>query len=155
MIMEKESLIENNNYRQGELGQIAERAIQDKNIDEKHWRKIFLTHLFVNRMLRNKIDKEMQKFSIVEQAFLEIKTATVLQLSYRASVMRRAWSTSTSTRRPSTGTTSARSPTTKRPSTTSKLRLRSSSRSQSSWRWREKCYSQSKSSPRTCTVTVT
>ena len=55
--MEKEGLIENNNARQGELGIIAERAIQDKNIDEKHWRKILLTHLFVNRMLRDKIDK--------------------------------------------------------------------------------------------------
>ena len=57
MIMEKEGLIENNNSRQGELGIIAERAIQDKNIDEKHWRKILLTHLFVNRQLRDKIDK--------------------------------------------------------------------------------------------------
>ena len=91
MIEEKEDLIMNNTMRQGELGQIAERAIQDKNIDEKHWRKIFLTHLFVNRMLRNKIDKEMQKFSVVEQAFLEIKTATVSFVTFRGSMMHRLW----------------------------------------------------------------
>jgi len=46
-------------------------------MNEKHWRKIFLTHIFVNKILRNKIDKEMDKFKVVEFAFKEIKTATV------------------------------------------------------------------------------
>lgn len=35
-----------------------------------------MTHLFVNKMLRDKIDKEMEKFKTVEFAFKEIKTAT-------------------------------------------------------------------------------
>jgi hypothetical protein len=40
-----------------ELVEIAERAIQDKDHSEKQWRKIFLTHTFVNKMLRDKIEK--------------------------------------------------------------------------------------------------
>lgn len=50
--------------------------MQDKNQDEKQWRKIYLTHSFVGKMLRNKIDKEMDKFKVVEIAFKQIKTAT-------------------------------------------------------------------------------
>ena len=56
--------------------EIAERAMQDKNEDEKQWWKIYLTHSFVSKMLRNKIDKEMEKFKVVEIAFKQIKTAT-------------------------------------------------------------------------------
>lgn len=78
MIEEKLQLLNANQAREIDLYEIAERAIQDKDISEKNWRKIFLTHVFVNKMLRNKIEKEMEKFKIVEFAFKEIKTATVL-----------------------------------------------------------------------------
>lgn len=54
-----------NEQREGELNEIAQRAIQDKDGNEKNWRKIFLTHIFVNKMLRNKIEKQMQKFKVV------------------------------------------------------------------------------------------
>ena len=65
-----------NMEREADLVEIAERAIQDKDQNEKQWRKIFLTHIFVNKMLRNKIEKEMEKFRTVQFAFKEIKTAT-------------------------------------------------------------------------------
>lgn len=39
--------------------------MQDKDHSEKQWRKIFLTHSLVNKVLRNKIDKEMEKFKVV------------------------------------------------------------------------------------------
>ena len=102
MIEEKLQLLQANQSREADLYEIAERAIQDKDLNEKNWRKIFLTHVFVNRMLRNKIDKEMDKFHIVEFAFKEIKTSTVPLPPLRASTMPRHSSTSTSTRRPST-----------------------------------------------------
>ena len=73
-----------NQAREADLYEIAERAIQDKDLNEKNWRKIFLTHVFVNRMLRNKIEKEMDKFRVVEFAFKEIKTSTVLPSPLRA-----------------------------------------------------------------------
>lgn len=77
MIEEKLALINANQQREAELGEIASRAIQDKGNDEKHWRMVHLTHIFVSRMLRHKIEVEMEKFKTVEQAFKTIKTATV------------------------------------------------------------------------------
>jgi hypothetical protein len=76
MIEEKMQLQNANSEREADLMEIAERAVQDKDISEKQWRQIFLTHIFVNKMLRNKIEKEMEKFRTVEFAFKEIKTAT-------------------------------------------------------------------------------
>lgn len=77
MIEEKEMLSANNRLREQEIFDIAERAMQDKNENEKQWRKIYLTNLFVSNMLRNKIEHEMEKFRVVEMAFKQIKTATV------------------------------------------------------------------------------
>ncbi len=65
MIEEKMQLQNANMEREADLVEIAERAIQDKDQNEKQWRKIFLTHIFVNKMLRNKIEKEMEKFRTV------------------------------------------------------------------------------------------
>ena len=87
MIEEKLRLQNLNSGREMELVEIAERAIQDKDHSEKQWRKIFLTHTFVNKMLRNKIEKEMEKFRTVEFAFKEIKTATVPLHLFRESMM--------------------------------------------------------------------
>ena len=55
--------------------------MQDKDPNEKEWYNIYMTHLFVSKMLRDKIDREMIKFSTVELAFKTIKTATVFFFS--------------------------------------------------------------------------
>lgn len=55
---------------------IAERAMQDKDDNEKNWEKLYLTNKFLSRMLRDKMDKEMSKFFVVESAFKSIKIAT-------------------------------------------------------------------------------
>lgn len=99
MIDEKIQLLSVNQAREMDLYEIAERAIQDKDLNEKNWRKIFLTHIFVNKMLRNKIEKEMEKFRTVEFAFKEIKTATVHSMLSRESMMQRIWCKNISTRR--------------------------------------------------------
>jgi hypothetical protein len=105
MIEEKLSLINANSTREAELAEIASRAIQDKMQTEKHWRMVYLTHVFVNRLLRDKIDAEMNKFKTVEFAFKTIKTATVAQDLFRVFRMPTSWSASTSTKRSSTGST--------------------------------------------------
>ena len=69
---------QHNIERELELTEIAERAMQDKDPNEKEWYNIYMTHLFVSKMLRDKIDREMMKFSTVEMAFKTIKTATVI-----------------------------------------------------------------------------
>lgn len=51
--------------------------MQDKDPNEKQWYNIYMNHLFVSKILRDKIDREMMKFSTVELAFKTIKTATV------------------------------------------------------------------------------
>lgn len=108
MIEEKLMLINVNSAREGELAEIASRAIQDKMQTEKHWRMVYLTHSFVNKTLRNKIESEMNKFKIVEQAFKTIKTATVPILSCRASPTPKPSFRSTSTRKSSTASTWAK-----------------------------------------------
>lgn len=50
--------------------------MQDKDQTQKNWQKLYLTNKFVDRMLRNKMDKQMSKFFIVESAFKTIKIAT-------------------------------------------------------------------------------
>ncbi|CAD8062860.1 unnamed protein product [Paramecium sonneborni] len=59
--------------------QIAEDASNDKDVNEKKWRKLLLAHKVVHSILKNKMQKEMKKFEIVEEAFQEIKTATGIQ----------------------------------------------------------------------------
>ncbi|CAD8128258.1 unnamed protein product [Paramecium sonneborni] len=56
--------------------EIAEHASNDKDASEKKWRKLLLVHKVVHSLLKNKMEKEMDKFRIVETAFQEIKTAT-------------------------------------------------------------------------------
>lgn len=65
MIDEKHFNNQHNIERELELTEIAERAMQDKNPNEKEWYNIYMTHLFVSKMLRDKIDREMMKFSTV------------------------------------------------------------------------------------------
>lgn len=55
---------------------IAERAMQDKDDNEKNWEKLYLTNKLLSKLLRDKMDREMQKFFVVESAFKIIKIAT-------------------------------------------------------------------------------
>lgn len=50
--------------------------MQDKDGNEKKWEKLYLTNKLVTKMLKDKMDKEMSKFSVVENAFKTIKIAT-------------------------------------------------------------------------------
>ncbi|CAK75637.1 unnamed protein product (macronuclear) [Paramecium tetraurelia] len=70
---------EKRNERMMKQKEIAEHASNDKGANEKKWRKLLLTHKVVHSLLKNKMEKEMKKFLIVEGAFQEIKTATGIQ----------------------------------------------------------------------------
>lgn len=65
MIEEKRKVNEINEYREKQIMEIAERAMQDKDEGEKKWEKLYLTNKFLARMLRDKMDKEMNKFFVV------------------------------------------------------------------------------------------
>ncbi|KAL4510478.1 hypothetical protein ABPG72_004632 [Tetrahymena utriculariae] len=56
--------------------EIAEHAIYDKDAQEKKLRALLLVHKFVSGMLKDKMEREMQKFQVVEESFQKIKTAT-------------------------------------------------------------------------------
>ena len=56
--------------------EIAEHALYDKDANEKKWRKLLLVHKLLHSLLKNKMEKEMKKFHVVEKAFQKIKTAT-------------------------------------------------------------------------------
>jgi hypothetical protein len=76
MINEKQTVVENGEIRQSEMKEIAESTLQDKDAKEKNWYKVYLCHRFVERLLRDKMTREMMKFNTVEVAFKNIKTAT-------------------------------------------------------------------------------
>lgn len=154
MIDEKIQLLSANQTREMDLYEIAERAIQDKDLNEKNWRKIFLTHIFVNKMLRNKIEKEMEKFRTVEFAFKEIKTATVLNTLFRESMMQRIWCKNISTRKQFMVNFWARLQTTRRLLSTWRIKLKTWYKSQRTWRWIGKFCNLLKSSHRTCMVSI-
>lgn len=113
MIQANANIQQFNQEREREIQEIAERAMQDKDPNEKEWYNIFITHQFVNKMLRDKIDREMMKFSTVEFAFKTIKTATVATFLLRESVTRRPWSSNISTKRQCMGICSGGSQPTK------------------------------------------
>jgi hypothetical protein len=138
--------------REVELAEIASRAIQDKMQTEKHWRMVYLTHVFVNKMLRDKIDAEMEKFWVVEQAFKTIKTATVRIRLARACRMPRPSSASTSARSRSMANCWGRSQTMRGSSLTSRQREISSPMRPRPLRQKRKCSSPPKSRSKICTV---
>lgn len=57
MISDRDHHQQFNVERGEEIYEIAERAMQDKDPKEKEWNKIYLTQQFVNKMLRDKIDR--------------------------------------------------------------------------------------------------
>lgn len=58
------------------MKEIAENALQDKDLKEKNWHKVYLCSRFVEKLLRDKMNREMIKFNTVETAFKNIKTST-------------------------------------------------------------------------------
>ena len=55
---------------------IAERALQDKDETQLRWEKLYMTNKLVAKLLRDKMDREMSKFFVVESAFKNIKIST-------------------------------------------------------------------------------
>ena len=76
MIEEKNSLLDYTTMRSVEMKEIAESALQDKDGKEKNWYKVYLCHKFVEKFLKDKMQREMIKFGTVETAFKNIKTET-------------------------------------------------------------------------------
>lgn len=76
MLSEKQKIVEGAEVREKETELIAEEALQEKSPSEKNWLRIFFCHKVVERLLRDKMAREMSKFSLVESAFKDIKTAT-------------------------------------------------------------------------------
>lgn len=58
------------------INEIAETAMQEKDNSEKNWKKLLAVHKFVKVMLREKMERELKKFEVVEQAYQSIKTKT-------------------------------------------------------------------------------
>lgn len=57
MIEEKVMVNESTEMRQTEMKEIAENALQDKDGKEKNWRKVYLCHRFVEKLLRDKMNR--------------------------------------------------------------------------------------------------
>lgn len=76
MIEEKTRVNHLNLIRSQEMTEIAERAMQDKDENQVKWEKLYMTNKLVAKLLRDKMDKEMSKFFIVESAFKTIKIST-------------------------------------------------------------------------------
>ncbi|MBS1889815.1 MAG: hypothetical protein JST59_00850 [Actinobacteria bacterium] len=58
------------------INEIAETAMQEKDNSEKNWKKLLSVHKFVKVMLRQKMERELKKFQVVETAYQSIKTKT-------------------------------------------------------------------------------
>jgi len=50
--------------------------MQEKDNSEKNWKKLLSVHKFVKVMLREKMERELRKFEVVERAYQSIKTRT-------------------------------------------------------------------------------
>lgn len=57
--------------------EVAENAItQNKDLNEQKWRRLLLVHKFLGFFLRKKMDRELKRFSTVEDAYRRIKAST-------------------------------------------------------------------------------
>jgi len=65
MLNEKEDMVVNEDVRNEEMKEIALVTLQDKDIAEKNWYKCYLCTRFVERLLRDKMHREMVKFNTV------------------------------------------------------------------------------------------
>ena len=57
MIEERQRVNQRNEFRNREIVEIAERAMQDKDDSEKSWEKLYLTNRMVSKLLRDKMDR--------------------------------------------------------------------------------------------------
>lgn len=76
MIDSKVQAFEGTVLKKSEMKEIAEITLSEKDSREKNWYKVYLCNRFVEKMLRDKMSREMNKFGTVEQAYKNIKTAT-------------------------------------------------------------------------------
>ena len=57
--------------------EVAENAVtQNKDLNEQKWRRLLLVHKFLAFFLKKKMDRELRRFSTVEDAYKRIKTST-------------------------------------------------------------------------------
>lgn len=57
--------------------EVAENAVtQNKDLNEQKWRRLLLVHKFLAFFLKKKMDRELKRFSTVEEAYKRIKTST-------------------------------------------------------------------------------
>ena len=57
--------------------EVAENAVtQNKDLNEQKWRRLLLVHKFLAFFLKKKMDRELSRFSTVEEAYKRIKSST-------------------------------------------------------------------------------
>ena len=57
MIITKLDAIQGNREKKEEMREIAEVTLSEKDPKEKNWYKVFLCHKFMERMMRDKMDR--------------------------------------------------------------------------------------------------
>lgn len=65
-----------NEDRAAHLDEVAERVMHEKDLTERQIQKLKLTHRFLEEMMRVKMEREMHRFKLIEEAFKSIKLAT-------------------------------------------------------------------------------
>lgn len=60
--------------RQKEVAENA--ATESKDLNEKKWRRLLMVHKFLAFFLKRKMDRELKRFEVVEDAFKQIKSNT-------------------------------------------------------------------------------
>lgn len=61
--------------RQKEVAENA--ATESKDLNEKKWRRLLMVHKFLAFFLKRKMERELYRFAVVEDAFKQIKSNTV------------------------------------------------------------------------------
>lgn len=62
--------------RAAELEELADRVMLEKDGSEKSFECLMLAHKFLTQVLRDKMEREMSRFRLIEGAFKAIKIAT-------------------------------------------------------------------------------
>ena len=60
--------------RQFEIAELAANDVRDHNL--KKWRKLLIVHLLLKTFFKDKMEREMKKYSLVEKSFNQIKADT-------------------------------------------------------------------------------
>lgn len=76
MIGTKVDAYEVNKERKHELRELAQITCSERDEKQKNWYKVYLCQKFIEKLLRDKMDREMMKFNSVEMAFKNVKTST-------------------------------------------------------------------------------